>query len=68
MTEVNYRFYPSLLNSFKMYIDEEGYENNEGEKVVFVSFDELINRINRVKSPPTEQMQKGNNFENDVLL
>ena len=51
-----------------MFLNEEGYENSEGEKVVFVSFEDLINQINRVPFPTTDAQQKGINFENDVLL
>lgn len=51
-----------------MFLNEEGYENSEGESVVFVTFEDLINQINRVPFPATEAMIKGNNFENDVLL
>ena len=51
-----------------MYLDEEGYENSEGETVVFVTFEDLINQINRVPFPTTEAMQRGNDFETDVEL
>lgn len=61
-----FNFYPSLLNSFSMYLREEGYEKDDVE-IQFVTFEDLINRINRVETPTTEAQQKGKDFEDVVL-
>ena len=58
-----YRIYPTLLNTFSLYLHEA--KNTEGQ--LYVSFEELINRINRVYKPPTEAQQRGVSFE-DALL
>ena len=59
----HYRIYPTLLNTFSLYLHEA--KNTEGQ--LYVSFEELINRINRVYKPPTEAQQRGVSFE-DALL
>lgn len=58
-----YRIYPTLINTFSLYLHET--KNVEGE--LYVSFDEMIDRINRVYKPPTEAQQRGVSFE-DALL
>ncbi len=58
-----YRIYPTLINTFSLYLQEA--KNAEGQ--VYVSFEELIDRINRVYKPPTEAQQRGSSFE-DALL
>lgn len=63
---VNYKFYPSLLNSFHNYMTEEGYEK-DGVDVPFETMESLINKINRVKTPQTEAQGKGKDFEDAVF-
>ncbi len=54
-----YRIYPTLLNTYSMYLNET--QSSGGE--LLVSFEEMIDRINRVKKPTTQAQQKGINFE-----
>jgi hypothetical protein len=58
-----YRIYPTLLNTFSLYLHEA--KNTEGQ--LYVSYEELINRINRVYKPPTEAQQRGVSFEGALL-
>ncbi|MFN8353521.1 MAG: hypothetical protein U0Y10_03670 [Spirosomataceae bacterium] len=58
-----YRIYPTLVNTFSLYL----HESKNAEGVPYVSFEEMIDRINRVYKPPTEAQQRGVNFE-DALL
>lgn len=55
MNSINYRIYPSLLNSFDRYV-----QGKLGE-------DELVDRINRVPVPTTEAQARGIAFENAVI-
>lgn len=59
-----YRIYPSILNDFYYYMIEKGAEDG---KEPWVSEVELINRINRVRSAPSEAMVKGIGFENLIF-
>jgi hypothetical protein len=54
-----YKIYPTLLNTYSMYLNET--KNSAGE--LMVPFEEMIDRINRVKKPTTQAQQKGINFE-----
>lgn len=58
-----YKVYPTLLNSFSLY--RKATTNEQGEP--YVSFEELINRINRVAKPATEAQQRGTDFETALL-
>ncbi len=55
MNPINYRLYPTLLNTFDRY--QKGY----------IDDNELINRINRVPVPQTMAQQKGASFEEAVI-
>lgn len=57
-----FKFYPSLLNSFSMYLHEDGFER-DGEQIPFVTFSDLIDRINRVEKPISDKALKGIDFE-----
>jgi hypothetical protein len=57
-----YKIYPTLLNSFAIYLNRT--TDREGELIV--DFQEMINRINRVKKPTTEAQQRGINFEKAI--
>lgn len=71
MQKINYRFSPSLLNQFSLFLTEEGYtkkdENGEDEHIPFVTFQKLMDAINRVPYETTEAQQKGIDFENEVI-
>jgi hypothetical protein len=67
MQTIKYRFSPSLLNQFSLFLTEEGFER-DGENIPFVTFEKLIDSINRVPFQTTEAQQKGIDFENDVIL
>lgn len=59
--EANYAFYPTLLDSYRYYLD-----NIEDER----NFHDLIDKINRVKKETTEEQSKGILFEilvNDLI-
>lgn len=64
--EIKYQFSPSLLNQFAMYLTEEGYEK-QGETIPYVTFQKLIDSINKVPYATTEAQQKGIDFENEVI-
>lgn len=59
-----YRLYPTLLNSFSMYLNQVRDSNGK----IMVDEIELIERINRVKKPTTNAQQKGIDFEKAVLI
>lgn len=59
--EANFAFYPTLLDSYRYYLD-----NIEDER----NFHDLIDKINRVKKETTEEQSKGILFEslvNDLI-
>lgn len=58
-----YKIYPTLLNTFSLY--QKAITNAVGERLV--SFEELIDRINRVPKPTNEAQQKGVDFETALL-
>lgn len=60
---LRYRIYPSLLQSFSLFHHEA--RNSEGE--LYVSEQELIDRINRVPRPQTEAQLRGVNFETALV-
>lgn len=64
--EIRYQFSPSLVNQYSLFLNEEGYEK-EGEKIPFVTFNKLIDSINKVPYATTEAQQKGIDFENEVI-
>lgn len=66
--DIKYRFYPSILNEFQKFIREDGYEDKDGNFCPYVTFESLINSINRVSKPRTPAMQQGIDFENDVMV
>lgn len=66
MQKIKYNFSPSLLNQFSLFLTEEGFEK-DGEQIPFVSFEKLIDAINKVPYQTTEAQQKGIDFENDVI-
>lgn len=55
--EANFAFYPTLLDSYRYYLD-----NIEDER----NFHDLIDKINRVKKETTEEQSKGILFESMV--
>jgi hypothetical protein len=57
-----YKIYPTLLNSFALYLNQ----TTDRYGVLIVDFQEMINRINRVKKPTTEAQQRGINFEKAI--
>lgn len=61
-----YKIYPSLINAFQTFINETGYEK-EGEKIPFVTFENLIDKINRVPELTSDAAKKGIDFENVVF-
>ncbi|MCY7349962.1 MAG: hypothetical protein LH606_04760 [Cytophagaceae bacterium] len=63
MPEIRYRIYPTLLNSFLYY--EQQIQSADGS--VLVAFQDLIDRINRVKKPATVAQQRGIDFESALL-
>jgi hypothetical protein len=66
MQKIKYNFSPSLLNQFSLFLTEEGFER-DGEQIPFVSFEKLMDAINKVPYQTTEAQQKGIDFENDVI-
>lgn len=58
-----YKIYPTLLNTFSLY--RRGLTNEQGQ--TYVSFEELIDRINRVPKPANEAQQRGTDFETALL-
>jgi hypothetical protein len=52
---------PTLLNSFAFYTQEIEYKSEEEQR------QEFLQTLKRVKSEPTEAMQRGIDFENDVF-
>ena len=52
---------PTLLNSFAFYTQEIEYKSEEEQR------QEFLQTLSRIKSEPTEAMQRGIDFENDVL-
>ncbi|MEY2793407.1 MAG: hypothetical protein RJA76_1399 [Bacteroidota bacterium] len=59
-----YRFYPTLLNSYSMFLNQTKDSNGK----IIVDEIEMIERINRVKKPTTGAQQKGIDFEKAVTL
>lgn len=59
-----YRFYPKLLNSFALYLNQ----SRDASGKIIVDEIEMIERINRVKKPTTRAQQKGMDFERAVTL
>ena len=59
-----YRLYPTLLNSFSLYLNQTRDANGK----IIVDEIEMIERINRVKNPTTKAQQKGVDFERAVTL
>lgn len=59
-----YRIYPTLLNSYSMYLNQTKDSNGK----IMVDEIEMIERINRVKKPTTGAQQKGLDFEKAVFL
>lgn len=59
-----YRLYPTLLNSFALYLNQ----TRDGNGKIIVDEIEMIERINRVKKPTTKAQQKGVDFERAVTL
>lgn len=53
---IQYRFYPSLLNTFSRYVQDGN-----------LSFQQLIDSINRVPAPTTAAQARGTSFEEAVL-
>jgi hypothetical protein len=53
---------PTLLNSFAFYTQEIEYKSEEEQR------QEFLQTLKRVKSEPTEAMQKGIDFEDDIKL
>lgn len=67
-----YSIYPTLLNSWHLYLTEAGYSRGDGEGddeyVCFVPDEQaVLNYINRVPTPQTEAQRKGQLFEDAVL-
>ncbi|MEN9386422.1 MAG: hypothetical protein RLZZ185_1163 [Bacteroidota bacterium] len=61
---MQYRLYPTLLNSFSLYLQQA---RDKAGKII-VDEIEMIERINRVKKPSTQAQQKGMDFERAVIL
>ncbi len=61
---MQYRLYPTLLNSFTLYLQQT---RDKAGKII-VDEIEMIERINRVKKPSTQAQQKGMDFERAVIL
>ena len=59
-----YRLYPTLLNSFSLYLNQTRDANGK----IIVDEIEMIERINRVKKPTTKAQQRGVDFERAVTL
>jgi hypothetical protein len=59
-----YRLYPTLLNSYNLYLNQSRDSNGK----IIVDEIEMIERINRVKKPTTHSQQKGIDFEKAVTL
>jgi hypothetical protein len=59
-----YRLYPTLLNSYTLYLNQSRDSNGK----IIVDQIELIERINRVRKPTTQAQQKGIDFEKAVTL
>ncbi len=59
-----YRFYPTLLNSYQLYLNQTKDSNGK----ILVDEIEMIERINRVRKPTTGAQQKGIDFEKAVTL
>ncbi len=59
-----YRIYPTLLNSFSLYLNQTRDANGK----IIVDEIEMIERINRVKKPTTKAQQRGVDFERAVTL
>ena len=53
---INYRFYPSLLNTFSRYINGE-----------YLDAQQLIDSINRVPAPTTVAQERGTSFEEAIV-
>jgi hypothetical protein len=53
---VNYRFYPSLLNTFSRYLTGGN-----------LSMQQLVDSINRVSTPTTAAQERGTSFEEAVI-
>lgn len=66
MKNQKYNFSPSLLNSFSLFLSQEGWEK-EGVVIPYVTFDDLINSINKVPFATTEAQQRGIDFEDAVI-
>lgn len=60
---LRYRIYPSLLQSFSLFHHEA--RNSEGD--LYVSEQELVDRINRVPRPQTDAQLRGVNFETALV-
>jgi hypothetical protein len=59
-----YRFYPTLLNSYNLFLNQSRDSNGK----IIVDEIEMIDRINRVRKPTTNAQQKGIDFERAVTL
>jgi hypothetical protein len=61
---MQYRLYPTLLNSFSLYLQQA--RDTAGK--IIVDEIEMIERVNRVRKPTTNAQQKGMDFERAVIL
>lgn len=59
---VKYKIYPTLINYFQRYYLEKHSETGEP-----ITEQQMLDRINRVKTPLTDAMLKGIKFEEKVL-
>ena len=57
-----FRVYPTLLNTFSLYLNET--KDSQGN--LLVDLGEMLDRINRVPKPTTEAQQRGINFEKAI--
>lgn len=64
--QIKYQLSPSLVNQFALFLTEEGYEK-EGVTIPFVTFEKLMDSINKVPYATTEAQQKGIDFEDEVI-
>ncbi len=60
---IKYRLYPTLIQTFSLFHHEARNANGE----LYVSEQELLNRINRVPQPPTPAQQRGVSFETALI-
>ena len=60
---IQYRIYPTLLDAFTLYRHEVRRQDGS----LYVDFQEIIDKINRVPKPRTDAQQRGVSFETALL-